>query len=231
MQPLHNYTYQIISRGKIVESKSIHIPENTNNSHRFKFVPTFDYAPRAKVIVYLVEGEAIRSTNVCVVLDQNLRNYIELNVTPDTAKPGQTVDINVKSNPKSYIGLLGIDQSVLLLRSGNDLAQDEVWNELDMFNSQTSYRHFDYDDSEKPKKKKYVLPYHNNWEDFNSAGLILFTNTQEPIQIRMCYKMSCDMMERAVCFGAAVGSPMVSAPKVRKEFPETWLWESIVDDR
>lgn len=52
--------------------------------------------------------------------------------TPE-ATPGQEVDITVISKPNSYIGLMGIDQSVLLLREGNDLDQTEVFSELEVY--------------------------------------------------------------------------------------------------
>lgn len=46
--------------------------------------------------------------------------------------------------------------------------------------------------------------------------------------------MACDMMARGACFGAPMGAFAASAPlpppKLRKEFPETWLWDSISDD-
>lgn len=37
-------------------------------------------------------------------------------------QPGNNVDITIRTKPNSYVGLLGVDQSVLLLRSGNDLS-------------------------------------------------------------------------------------------------------------
>ena len=37
---------------------------------------------------------------------------------PTQAKPGEKVDIKVTTNPDSYVGLMGVDQSVLLLKSG-----------------------------------------------------------------------------------------------------------------
>lgn len=47
------------------------------------------------------------------------------------ARPGQEVDITVISKPNSYIGLMGVDQSVLLLRKGNDLDKFQIFNELE----------------------------------------------------------------------------------------------------
>lgn len=34
------------------------------------------------------------------------------------ARPKQMVDITISTRPKSYVGILGVDQSVLLLKSG-----------------------------------------------------------------------------------------------------------------
>ncbi len=48
---------------------------------------------------------------------------MEVQVAPDSVEPGKTVDVTVKAKPNSYVGVLGVDQSVLLLKSGNDLTQ------------------------------------------------------------------------------------------------------------
>lgn len=40
------------------------------------------------------------------------------------------MDITIISKPNSYVGLLGVDQSVLLLRKGNDLDKSQIFNEL-----------------------------------------------------------------------------------------------------
>ena len=40
-----------------------------------------------------------------------------------TLSADSTVDIIVKAKPNSYVGVLGVDQSVLLLRSGNDITK------------------------------------------------------------------------------------------------------------
>lgn len=41
-------------------------------------------------------------------------------------KPGETCSLTVKADPKSYVGLLAVDQSVLLLSGGNDISEDVV---------------------------------------------------------------------------------------------------------
>jgi CD109 antigen len=46
---------------------------------------------------------------------------VDLEANPMETQPGANVDITIRSKPNSYVGLLGVDQSVLLLKSGNDL--------------------------------------------------------------------------------------------------------------
>lgn len=234
---LDSYTYVLISRAKIVESKTIKLPAEAGTTDRFTFVPTFEMAPQVDIIVYYVEDQFLCSARTSVDLRENLSNSIELNVKPDTAKPGEVVDINIESKAKTFVGLVGVDQSVLLLRDGNNLDQDQIWNELEQFHTQLSYARLGFFDPVKTKKKKCFKPYYNNFPDFNSTGLILFTNVKEPVQVQVlyaCRKMQCaaDIMPMAT-FGAAASttfglfSSAPVAPKIRKEFPETWLWETI----
>lgn len=246
------YTYVIVGRGKILETKTVTptFDENENSEyiHRFTFTPNFDYAPRAKVIVYCIRDRLIVSTNICIDLYDDFKNFIELDVAPKTAKPGDVVDFNIKSNPNSYIGLLGIDKSVLILRGGNDLAHDELWNELELFHSAVKRRSYDHFEN----SKRAMAPYHNVWDDFSvkfqksykmflhylrisfnffsqTAGLITFSNALEPIRVMHCYKMmACDMMARTSCFSEPEA---VIKPTIRKDFPETWIWESIHDKK
>ncbi len=48
---------------------------------------------------------------------------MEIQVAPDSVEPGKAVDILVKAKPNSYVGVLGVDQSVLLLKTGNDISR------------------------------------------------------------------------------------------------------------
>lgn len=175
--PFPTFTYQIVARGKILESNTIVTAFDLNDTeyiHRFKFLPTFDHAPRVHVVIYYVKDERIVSTNVGVDLYDDFKNFIELETVPEVTEPGQTVDLTVRSNPNSFIGLLGVDKSVMILRGGNDLAHDEIWNELEMFHGQIKARIYEYG-----KSRKRSLPvYHNEWSDFKVKRLIIITKTQ-----------------------------------------------------
>jgi len=47
---------------------------------------------------------------------------INVDVSRDEVEPDTSVDINFEAKPNSYIGVAGIDQSVLLLKTGNDIS-------------------------------------------------------------------------------------------------------------
>lgn len=63
---------------------------------------------------------------------------VELDVSTKESRPGQEVDITVISKPNSYIGLMGVDQSVLLLRKGNDLDKSQIFHELGEYSRKQS---------------------------------------------------------------------------------------------
>lgn len=77
-----------------------------------------------------------------------------MNLSTNEATPGQDVDITIISKPNSYIGLLGVDQSVLLLREGNDLDKSKIFNELE-----------EYSKYPKPTARYYGSI--DGWQDFS----------------------------------------------------------------
>ena len=42
-------------------------------------------------------------------------------------EPGEPLKLRIKTAPDSFIGLMVIDQSVMLLKSGNDITKDMVF--------------------------------------------------------------------------------------------------------
>lgn len=52
-------------------------------------------------------------------------------------KPGEDVQIQISTDPNSFVGLLGVDQSVLLLKAGNDLNENEVYSSLSNYDTIT----------------------------------------------------------------------------------------------
>lgn len=95
---------------------------------------TFEMAPTCNVIVYRFNKKEIISAMVPIPLNEDLNNYLKLKLSAQKTKPGENVTIDILTNPKSYVGLLGVDQSVLLLRKNEGLTHEEAMRELE-------YRH------------------------------------------------------------------------------------------
>jgi CD109 antigen len=75
----------------------------------------------------------------------------------------------VKTQPNSYVGLLGVDQSVLLLKKGNDIDHSSVFSELSEYSRPTRYNYEWYEGYD----------YNRRHSDFDSYDTILITNAKK----------------------------------------------------
>ncbi|CAK9821472.1 CD109 antigen [Anthophora retusa] len=127
--PLKYINYEIFGRGDILDADSIYVQNKHTAS--FKFLATYVMAPTAHVIVYYVgsDGEIIADA-LDVELEGVLQNFVDIKIVPEEVAPGENVNLFVTSKPNSYVGLLGIDQRSILLKSGNDISYEQVYKEL-----------------------------------------------------------------------------------------------------
>ncbi|XP_055599427.1 thioester-containing protein 1 allele R1-like isoform X10 [Uranotaenia lowii] len=229
--PMKSFSYQILGRGDVIIGGTIPVPDA--KTHTFRFPASFAMVPRARLVVYLIQddGELI-SDKVDIEFGNDLQNYLKVTLSKSQAKPAEDVDITIDTNSDSYVGLLGVDQSVLLLKSGNDLTSDKVFNELKMY-EERSYGGF--------RKKRFAPWYHRpNFEDFNGAGAAIMTNANEPphmydapLESFMEPAFAMDVMDSApepvvAGFGTSASSGPIDSPVVvtRKSFPESWIWQN-----
>lgn len=92
--------------------------------------------PKTHVIVYYFKNDEIISSKVDLEIRDDLSNFIKLKLSSSQLKPGENVSIEVTTNPKSYVGLLGVDQSVLLLKKNDDLNIEDALNEREFYQYQ-----------------------------------------------------------------------------------------------
>lgn len=93
---------------------------------------------------------------------------VDVELSKDQAKPGEQIEISVSSKPNSFVGLLGVDQSVLLLKKGNDIEKSTVFDDLDKYNSVDKYNYEwsqDYD--------------YRYYSDFQSSEAVVITNANK----------------------------------------------------
>lgn len=201
-------SYIITSRQKICETRRVKVPLD-ENPYRFTFVPTFEMAPLVNVVIYYLKDTYLLSKNLSIELKERLENYIELNVDRSAATPDSVVNINVKSNPNAFEGLVGVDQSAWLLSRGNDLSLEDLWNHTEEFTRIPQFA----------RSRNYKACY---FDAFDNAGLILFTNTKIPDQPLHRDVLDSEWIEYSF---------HPSLKKVRNRFPETWTWLTIPSDR
>ncbi|KAK0422305.1 hypothetical protein QR680_007497 [Steinernema hermaphroditum] len=133
-EPLAVITYQVMSRGSIVLSQDIPMDSETTT---ISFAATNQMAPKSRLLVY-----AVRPSNKEILVDATdfkvdglFRNNVSLSLDRTSAEPGQSVKFTVKAEPDSYVGLAAVDQSVLLLKSGNDITQQMVEEDVEQYDT------------------------------------------------------------------------------------------------
>ncbi|XP_018316790.1 CD109 antigen isoform X1 [Mycetomoellerius zeteki] len=140
--PLKYISYEILGRGDILHAGSIYVQDKYTTS--FKFLATYVMAPTAHVIVYYVrtDGEVI-ADSLDVELTGVLQNHVDIKITPGEVMPGENVNLMISAKPNSFIGLLGVDQRSLLLKSGNDISYDQIYKELQTYDKAEASPHAD----------------------------------------------------------------------------------------
>ncbi|XP_070508206.1 CD109 antigen-like [Chironomus tepperi] len=206
--------YLIFARNKIVAKGQV--KGSNKKSIKFNFQPTYSMTPTAKMIVFYVtsDGEIVSASKV-LSFESLLPNFVNIDLSKSEARPSSLLNISVKSKPLSYVGLLGVDQSVLLLKSGNDIDQEMVNNEL------RSYTYLDQYNEDWNEPVTY-----NYYSDFANLDIFILTNANpqyapttstiipEPVQ-------TANIPE--------IGSSTSSNNEIvtRKHFPETWLFDCV----
>lgn len=133
-EPIEILHYLVISHGRIREANTVRVPRRRYQV--IKFTATFDLVPSASFIAYYIENGEVRAKREELILEDKSSNFIKMKLSSGQLGAGDNVTIDIQTNPKSYVGLLAIDQSLLLLRSGNDLKREEIDNELNQYHEQ-----------------------------------------------------------------------------------------------
>ena len=87
------------------------------------------------------------------------------------------MELSVTTNPGSFVGLLGVDQSVLILKKGNDIEQSTVFGELEKYN--------------KIDKHNSVWNGNYDWrsfDDFGEAKAVIITNAKDQYGMKKSHK-------------------------------------------
>ncbi|KPU73334.1 Thioester-containing protein 2, isoform H [Drosophila ananassae] len=210
------FVYTIVARGNIVLSDYIVVPEDTKK-YTVKFTPTFDMVPQATIYIHYVIDNDLKFEEKTIDFEKDFSNSIDI-VAPVNAKPSEEVKLKVKTDADSFVGLLGVDQSVLLLKSGNDFNKDDIFNSLNKYKTSTPW-----------------LRGYGRYPG-QTSGLVTLTNANYPYNT--VYDNEVLTLELRAVMDADLSPEIffdeenLKTDQIRKEFPETWIFQNTenVDD-
>ncbi|KAK9962088.1 hypothetical protein ABG768_007470 [Culter alburnus] len=238
--------YMVLSRGVIVHHGYEKVEVKSSNgvasgTMSFKLSICADLAPVVQILVYCVlPSENVVASSKNFDTEKCFKNKVSLQFSPAKAVPGEKNTLQLSAQPGSLCGLSAVDQSVLILKSGERLDTDKIFNLLPV-QSWSDYPYAVEDEQEclhvRPRR---AVPTDNTYESLKSVGLKMATNLV--VRVPRCLSYRGLMYRRYpgmwmyhynhVMEGMA--SPMGGsgntgrdspAVTIRTVFPETWIWE------
>ncbi|XP_057593921.1 CD109 antigen isoform X2 [Hippopotamus amphibius kiboko] len=200
---LKELSYMVVSRGQLVAV-------GKHNSTAFSLTPENSWAPKACIIVYYIEddGEIINDV-LKIPVQLVFKNKIQLFWSKASAEPSEKVSLRISvTQPDSIVGIVAVDKSVNLMNVSNDITMENVVHELELYN--TGY---------------YLGMFMNSFGVFQECGLWVLTDAN-------LVKDYVDDVYDRIAFLEETEGYLVdfhdfssgSSPRVRKHFPETWIW-------
>lgn len=237
--PIRYVSYQVLGRGDVIIASTVQANgENGQRTISWRFLATYAMAPTAHIVVQYVreDGEVVADA-LDIELEGVFQNFVNIQAPENDLEPGANVELTVEAKPNSYIGLLGIDQSVLLLKTGNDIIQDDVLDELRSYDNSDSNRLLPFIRGDRDRRALFRWPgSFTAQEAFDKSGALIMTNgyvhEHNPwLYYRSGFPVSdFDLMvaENLPQFSSIASDSAASAvPTVRSNFPETWLWQML----
>ncbi|XP_011379326.1 CD109 antigen [Pteropus vampyrus] len=203
---LKELSYMVVSRGQLVAV-------GKQSSTTFSLTPENSWAPKACIIVYYIEddGEIINDV-LKIPVQLVFKNKINLFWSKASAAPSEKVSLRISvTQPDSIVGIAAVDKSVNLMNASNDITMENVVQELELYN--TGY---------------YLGMFLNSFAVFQECGLWVLTDANlVKDYIDGVYESVTfveDALEENEGYLVDFYDFSVSNPRIRKNFPETWIW-------
>ncbi|KAM7353961.1 thioester-containing protein 4 isoform 2-T2 [Cochliomyia hominivorax] len=234
-KPIPYFDYNVIGRGNILKSGHIDLPDKPK-IHNFTLTPEIKWAPYFGVYVYYVDEKGeYHYAERRYSIDFELQNQINVTAAKQV-KPGDEVALKIKTEPNSFVGLMAIDQSVLLLRRNNDLNPHEFSWILGSFSTDTPHQggYSEYPGTNTGCVTLTNADYFYNWTrpEYMSSELLREALDDDEVFVTTAAGPLRPSAQAGVGFaaedaGAAGGGAAADNVQVRKDFSETWLFADI----
>ncbi len=242
-QQASNFYYEVIARGTVVFSDFTRRSEITVDT-------THMMSPEARLIVYqILPNSEVAADYLPFSVQAVYPHSVSAEFARDEARPGEKVDINIRTQGESRVGLTAVDRSVYILAE-NRLNLQQVFDKLEKLYMapQVELHEVTIYPAIVTKGAK---------EIFEEAGVTVLTNNKVPKGQDYRFEGRAGFWDRIFGFVNARGSrdgimmeafglkgvpaAQVAAPgvsdtatglaevqRVRQFFPETWLWDSLI---
>ncbi|KAM9318181.1 alpha-2-macroglobulin [Pholidichthys leucotaenia] len=253
-----DFFYQVLSRGALVQHGRIPVAvkEGTVNKGQLSIAlrQMTNLAPFAQVVVYTMmpTGEIVADSQDFPI-QLCLKNKVSLKFSSHQELPAEKSTLNLQAYPGSLCSVRAIDQSVLLLKSEQELTVNSVYSQLPV-QKLSGYSH-DIDDfephpciefeirSDAPRREtrsSYFGRESDKKDDvysiFKEIGIKIVTNSDVK-KPRSCIVAFADYLDSPVPIAYNLmpqSSGRILRVKeeekretVRTFFPETWIWDLV----
>ncbi|KAK7496473.1 hypothetical protein BaRGS_00012395, partial [Batillaria attramentaria] len=222
-----------------------HVSQTENTRQRFEFRVTKDMAPIADLFVFYK-----RDRNSEIILDKigfSVKadlSKLRLSYEKEEVRPGEEARLQLRGKPNSLVFLLGVDKSVTLLGGGNDITQSQVESELREYGaSRVQGDPYSYPGYENPGSLLIGCSV-NILTDGHVRGLrhdiptgvIITPGPSTPSTSTYPTTTPVTAAQTSERTKATIEEPPepefeTAEERIRKFFPETWLWETVLIGR
>ena len=230
-----NFYYEVLSRGTVIFT-------DVSSGPDIELAATHLMAPSSRILVYQVlPNNEIAADYLPFGVEASYPHEVRVSFSQEEVRPGASVDIHLRTQGESRVGLVAVDRSVFILAE-NRLNLRQVFDELEKLylEPQVELHEARFMDSFVTRGAR---------ETFEEAGAIVLTNKKVPSgevheDPRIVLRA---VAEQAIAAGvtpapaatttpaqAAAPAPAEEPPqglaqvqRVRQFFPETWIWQDV----
>ncbi|RWS28913.1 CD109 antigen-like protein, partial [Leptotrombidium deliense] len=239
-EPIQTLIYEVMGRGDIVLARSVLV--RNSNYHEIKFTVTHAMAPKARVIAYYVRPENMEIVADAVNFDVDglFRTPITLDTNLKQTKPGSEISLTATTKPNAFVAFLGVDQSILLLKSGNDVTQKDVVEELETYDTGKENKHPLWFGR---RKRSFWWPGSTSAaEIFDDSGVVILSNGLVFQNLPTHYSYA-DVTPKSIILDEVLLDHRLDPPDfqlshsresrivLHQNFAETWLWKNVTAGR
>ena len=234
-----NFYYEVLSRGMVVFSDYSAEP-----TIRFTVTPLM--APEARVLVYqILPNSEVAADYLPFSVEAAYPHEVAVAFGENEVRPGDEVDINVQTQGEARVGLVAVDRSVYILAE-NRLNLQQVFSELE--------RLYQLPQVELHEGRSLSnVSTRGAKETFQDAGVVVMTNQLVPEGREYLPPFMTVIVEKPVTRVEKVvetvvvekqvtrvesrdgstksASDLAEVQRVRRFFPETWLWTDLMTDQ